>query len=103
MEKDPVIKYKAVTRKGIELVKKQLRIGFFGFACKWVFNATSVLILISAIDHTIRQDNDPRIFILYAAMLGGATIGQAVSVFKLREHFAAMDLEHDFQKVEPHE
>lgn len=98
MEQSPVIKYKAVTPRGIELVKKQLRIGFIGFACKWIFNVTSVLILISAIDHTIRQDNDPRIFIIYAAVLGGAMIGQAASVFKLREHFAQMDLEHDFQK-----
>jgi hypothetical protein len=93
---DPVMKYKAVTLEGIELVKKQLRIGFVGFICKWIFNVTNVLVLVTAIDYAIRGINDPRIFFLYLCIDDCALIGQQVSVWKLREHFAKIDLKKDF-------
>lgn len=97
---DPIVKYKAVTPKGIELVKKQLRLGFLGFVCKWIFNVTGVLVLFTVLDHAVRQDSDPRIFFLYACITGCAIIGQQTSIWKLREHFAKMDLENDFVKEE---
>ncbi len=91
-----VMKYKAVTPKGIEEVKSQLKLGARGMLCQYAFRALTMAVLITAIVFVIKHTNDPRIFIVYACLMSCALIGEQYYAWQLQRHFAKMDLEKDF-------
>lgn len=97
------MQYKAKTPKGIQQVKQQLTLGARGMLCRYLSNLLVAAIIITGGVYMIKGINDPRIFIVYAALLGCAQIGEQYTAWKLRQHFADMDLENDFELVEKKE
>ena len=94
-----MIKYRAKSPKGIQQVKQQLTLGVRGVICKYLSDLLIIVSIVTGAVYLIKGISDPRIFIVYSALIGCTQIGERYFIWKLRQYFIDMDFENDFEIV----